>query len=153
MFKTKNKASINNDDYFSQEGFNKYLPNNIIEQQEMNLPEPTDYQNHLINIIVGQDQPETEEEVLSIFDLISVLSLFFGFIDGMLNALPEDSLLGDCASDLEDQRTRFTTMYEFIKLERDLSNAVNEAYIGLKYTNSISISCYYGLIVYGFDPT
>ena len=153
MFKTKNKASINNDDYFSQEGFNKYLPNNIIEQQEINLPEPTDYQNHLINIIVGQDQPETEEEVLSVFDLISILSLFFGFIDGMLNALPEDSLLGDCASDLEDQRTRFTTRYEFIKLERDLSNAVNEAYIGLKYTNSISISCYYGLIVYGFDPT
>ena len=153
MFKTKNKASINNDDYFSQEGFNKYLPNNIIEQQEINLPEPTDYQNHLINIIVGQDQPETEEEVLSVFDLISILSLFFGFIDGMLNALPEDSLLGDCASDLEDQRTRFTTRYEFIKLERDLSNAVNEAYIALKYTNSISISCYYGLIVNGFDPT
>ena len=71
----------------------------------------------------------------------------------MLNALPEDSLLGDCASDLEDQRTTFTTMYEFIKLERDLSNAVNEAYIGMKYTNSISISCYYGLIVYVFDPT
>jgi hypothetical protein len=44
-------------------------------------------------------------------------------------------------------------MYEFMKLENDLSNAVNEAYIALKYTNSISTSCYYGLIVYGFDIT
>jgi hypothetical protein len=33
-----------------------------------------------------------------------------------------------------------------------LPNAVNELYIALKYTHSISVSCYYGLIVYGFDP-
>ena len=97
------------------------------------------------------DEVEEEGEEISIMDLISVMNLFFGFLDGMLNALPEGSQLGDCASDLESMRTRFTTMYTFINQDRDLSNAVNEAYIALKYTNAVSVNCYQGSIVF-VDP-
>ena len=78
--------------------------------------------------------------------------MVFGFLDGALNALPKGSSLGDCASDLEDQRTRFLTMYDFINQDSDLFNAVGEAYIGLKYFNPISVNCYYGFRVF-VEPT
>ena len=80
----------------------------------------------------------------SVFELTSQLNLIFGFLDGALNALPKGSSLGDCASDLEESRTRFLAMYEFITPDRDLTNAVGEAYIGMKYFNPISVNCYYG---------
>ena len=80
--------------------------------------------------------------------MTSQLNLVFGFLDGALNALPQGSHLGTCADHLEDQRTRFLTMYDFVKEERDLSSAVGEASIGLVYFNSISVNCYYGFRVF-----
>lgn len=91
---------------------------------------------------------EENTEVPSFWDLTSQLNIVFGFLDGALNALPKGSSLGDCASDSEEQRTRFLTMYEFLVDDRDLSNAVGEAYIGMKYFNPISVNCYYGFSVF-----
>ena len=39
-------------------------------------------------------------------------------------------------------------MYEFVNVQRDLTNAVNEAYIGMKYFNPINVNCYYGFRVF-----
>lgn len=87
-------------------------------------------------------------EVAPPWEITSILNMIFGFLDGSLNALPKESSLGDCASDLEEQRTRFLAMYDFLIDDRDLTNAVGEAYIGMKYFNAISVNCYYGFKVF-----
>lgn len=130
------------------------MPQNIIETEQNFAPRPSEYQKEIIEHFapkVTQDEIPTsadEVELESPWVLTSQLNMIFGFLDGALNALPQGSSLGDCASDLEDQRTRFLTMYDFIEKDKDLTNAVGEAYIGLKYFNPISVNCYYGFRVF-----
>ena len=79
--------------------------------------------------------------------MFTFVQFYFGFLNGALNALPVGGNLYFCGKDLESQRLKLVSMYEYYA-ERQLTNAVTDAYNAMIYINPITVSCYYGALDY-----
>ena len=99
--------------------------------------------------LVRQDEEVIEDEEAPKYNVtgFTFVQFYFGFLNGALNALPVGGNLYFCGKDLESQRLKLVSMYEFYE-ERQLTNAVTDGYNAMIYINPISVSCYYGALEY-----
>lgn len=72
------------------------------------------------------------------------MNIFFGSIDGTLNALPIGDNLYYCGKNSEEQRTALFEMYGNYT-ERKLTRSVYSAYVALRYYQPVAFLCYTGV--------
>jgi len=94
--------------------------------------------------VTQEADPTDDSYTISVFTFVQI---YFGFLNGALNALPVGGNLYDCGKDLESQRLKLVSMTDYFN-ERKLTLAVTDGYNALKYVNPISVSCYYGGLEY-----
>lgn len=99
---------------------------------------------NITHIEVTQDAVPEEKYNVTIFTFVQ---FYFGFLNGALNALPVGGNLYSCGKDLESQRLKLVSMYEYW-IERKLTKAVTDAYAAMLYVSPISVYCYYGGLEY-----
>ena len=80
------------------------------------------------------------------FTIFSMINFTFGFLDGMLNAMPTGGLLNTCGINLKAQREYYINATRYYE-ERDISNMVTYVYNGMAFQYNVTYYCYYGSVI------
>ncbi len=74
--------------------------------------------------------------------------MYFGVLDGFINALPRRDLLSYCGRFNEAMRTGFFEAYNFYADERDLAKAVEKWTYGMRMIRLTTNTCFYGAKIF-----